>query len=87
MLPKRRPTVWAIIAAVAFVAVSETAIAQTDWQYPDPYFGVIEIEKSPKQPAVPPRRELAKPEVKPHWNGWRRLTRPQPGSRRGAATR
>ena len=34
---------------VAFAAVSwlaTAAQAQNDWQYPDPYFGILEIEKS-----------------------------------------
>ncbi len=32
------------IAAVWWPATS--AKAQNDWQYPDPYFGILEIEKS-----------------------------------------
>ena len=32
------------IAAVSWPATS--AQAQNDWQYPDPYFGILEIEKS-----------------------------------------
>jgi hypothetical protein len=32
------------IAAVSWPATS--AHAQNDWQYPDPYFGILEIEKS-----------------------------------------
>ena len=35
----------AILAAVAFGHAAE-AHAQNDWQYPDPYFGILEIEKS-----------------------------------------
>ena len=31
-------------AAVAWLATA--AQAQNDWQYPDPYFGILEIEKS-----------------------------------------
>jgi hypothetical protein len=37
------------VGLVAFTAVSwlaTTARAQNDWQYPDPYFGILEIEKS-----------------------------------------
>ena len=40
-----RATIVAIIAAVALVSPGESR-AQNDWQYPDPYFGVLEIEKS-----------------------------------------
>ena len=32
------------IAAVPWLATP--ARAQNDWQYPDPYFGILEIEKS-----------------------------------------
>ena len=33
--------------AIAAVAWSATpTYAQNDWQYPDPYFGILEIEKS-----------------------------------------
>jgi hypothetical protein len=37
------------VGLVAFAAVSwlaTAARAQNDWQYPDPYFGILEIEKS-----------------------------------------
>lgn len=40
-----RATLVAIIAAVALVSPGELR-AQNDWQYPDPYFGILEIEKS-----------------------------------------
>jgi hypothetical protein len=40
-----RATLVAIIAAVALVSPGESR-AQNDWQYPDPYFGILEIEKS-----------------------------------------
>ncbi len=40
-----RATIIAIIAAVAVVSPGESR-AQNDWQYPDPYFGILEIEKS-----------------------------------------
>jgi len=38
----------AIALAAACVACSwaGTARAQNDWQFPDPYFGILEIEKS-----------------------------------------
>jgi len=38
-------TVVACVAAVA-LAMGEPAWGQNDWQYPDPYFGLLEIEKS-----------------------------------------
>jgi hypothetical protein len=34
----------AVLASV--FAVGGAARAQNDWQFPDPYFGIIEIEKS-----------------------------------------
>jgi hypothetical protein len=34
----------AVTAVAAFTAFP--AHAQNDWQYPDPYFGILEIEKS-----------------------------------------
>lgn len=40
-----RATIVAMIAAVALVSPGES-LAQNDWQYPDPYFGILEIEKS-----------------------------------------
>ena len=40
-----RATIVAILAAVALVSPGESR-AQNDWQYPDPYFGILEIEKS-----------------------------------------
>jgi len=35
----------AVVMAVA-LTVAAPARAQNDWQYPDPYFGLFEIEKS-----------------------------------------
>lgn len=40
-----RATIVAIIAAVVLMSPGESW-AQNDWQYPDPYFGILEIEKS-----------------------------------------
>lgn len=34
-----------LVAALAALAAAP-AHAQNDWQYPDPYFGILEIEKS-----------------------------------------
>jgi hypothetical protein len=42
---KRRHAIPTVIAfVVAFASVP--ALAQNDWQFPDPYFGILEIEKS-----------------------------------------
>ena len=46
----------AIIAAVALMSRGESQ-AQNDWQYPDPYFGILEIEKS--RPPTSERRSRA----------------------------
>lgn len=35
------------------------AAAQNDWQYPDPYFGILEIEKS--RPSGSQSREAVRP--------------------------
>lgn len=44
---------------VAFVTLSlawtwvDPAAAQNDWQFPDPYFGIVEIEKSRPEGGAP----------------------------------
>lgn len=38
------------LAVAGALASGEPAHGQNDWQYPDPYFGVFEIEKSRSQP-------------------------------------
>lgn len=50
-----------VMLAVAFVGAGRAAYGQNDWQYPDPYFGLFEIEKS--RPAAPPapRRPAREP--------------------------
>jgi len=35
-----------IVVAVALATAATPAHGQNDWQYPDPYFGILEIEKS-----------------------------------------
>ena len=35
-----------LVAFAALVCLATPAHAQNDWQYPDPYFGILEIEKS-----------------------------------------
>jgi hypothetical protein len=44
-----------LIAALALAFLGGSiAVAQNDWQFPDPYFGILEIEKS-RTPAGAPR--------------------------------
>ena len=35
-----------LVACAAVSWLATAAHAQNDWQYPDPYFGILEIEKS-----------------------------------------
>ena len=46
----RRPSllcvVFAVFTCAAAASMPSQAQAQNDWQYPDPYFGILEIEKS-----------------------------------------
>lgn len=39
---------WLVAGAVALLGIglSGTTMGQNDWQYPDPYFGILEVEKS-----------------------------------------
>lgn len=47
------------VMALAGVALSGTAMGQNDWQYPDPYFGILEFEKSHTGPVKRrPRSEV-----------------------------
>lgn len=45
---RSRLSLWLVAGVVVFLAVglSGTTMAQNDWQYPDPYFGLLEFEKS-----------------------------------------
>jgi hypothetical protein len=56
--------------------------AQNDWQYPDPYFGILEIEKS-RRPAGDRRYEAeVRPGPKPQaLSRPPRLFRPRPAKR------
>lgn len=58
------------VVAVAVASWAGTATAQNDWQYPDPYFGILEIEKSHGgSVARRPRPELSSsPRPKPTWS-------------------
>jgi len=46
----RRPPVlciaFGVFVCAAAASMPSPAHAQNDWQYPDPYFGILEIEKS-----------------------------------------
>jgi len=46
----RRPRLlcvaFGVFSGAAIVSMTPPAQAQNDWQYPDPYFGILEIEKS-----------------------------------------
>jgi hypothetical protein len=46
----RRPPLLCVAVGVfmcaAAASMASLAQAQNDWQYPDPYFGILEIEKS-----------------------------------------
>lgn len=47
MQPIRLSFFTAAMLSLAAVLCSDSAAqAQNDWQYPDPYFGILEIEKS-----------------------------------------
>jgi len=46
---RRLPATWRSIVVAASIAagcLGREACGQNDWQYPDPYFGILEIEKS-----------------------------------------
>jgi hypothetical protein len=71
-----RATIVAIIAAVALVSPGESP-AQNDWQYPDPYFGILEIEKS--RGSQSPTAVVPQPRAR----GWQR----QPAAGRAGGSR
>jgi hypothetical protein len=51
-----------LLAAVWFVGVAPRQCrAQNDWQYPDPYFGILEIEKSHDRATTRRYREEVNP--------------------------
>lgn len=70
----RRFLVAAAVVAASVLAAA-AARAQNDWQYPDPYFGILEIEKSRSPDAERRHRADVRPTgVKP---AVRRSRRPQ----------
>lgn len=55
-----RAALAAFLVGAAAACTQPPARAQNDWQYPDPYFGILEIEKSHDGTAVRrPRAELS----------------------------
>ena len=69
-LRRLRPCATSLIVAAATCWFAAPAVAQNDWQYPDPYFGILEFEKSHdattwrryrSEVSPPPRREAAAP--------------------------
>lgn len=44
--PRRVAAVMVVMLVMVALTVPASARAQNDWQYPDPYFGILEIEKS-----------------------------------------
>jgi len=46
-----------VTVVMVSLTVPASARAQNDWQYPDPYFGILEIEKS--RSAAPAARTAA----------------------------
>lgn len=51
-MPGRRVGAFAVALLLTGLIGGDTCRGQNDWQYPDPYFGVLEIEKS-RTPAPP----------------------------------
>lgn len=81
-----------IIAALALAFFGGgAAVAQNDWQFPDPYFGILEIEKSRPRAGAPrvdvePRRlpDVGSGAVPRQAWARRRLWRPAAASTRPA---
>jgi hypothetical protein len=70
------------IAALALLTPGGRVHAQNDWQYPDPYFGILEIEKSRRPAAVRRYDAEARPGPKPQAQARPpRLFRPRPVKR------
>jgi hypothetical protein len=44
--PRLVSVVLGVFACAVAASMPSPAHAQNDWQYPDPYFGILEIEKS-----------------------------------------
>jgi hypothetical protein len=78
-----------LAAIVAAAALGQgRADAQNDWQYPDPYFGILEIEKSHTPAADRRYRAEVSPPAKPRVQPVRpRLFRPRPRTQATAPAR
>jgi len=78
-----------LLAMVAAVALGQArADAQNDWQYPDPYFGILEIEKSHTPAADRRYRAEVSPPAKQRFQPVRpRLFRPRPRPQTSAPAR
>jgi hypothetical protein len=50
-----------VFACAAAASIARPAHAQNDWQYPDPYFGILEIEKSHDRATTRRYREEVNP--------------------------
>ena len=71
-----RPARWLlIVTALLACQIDRAALAQNDWQYPDPYFGAIEIEAS-RSPAAEPRPRRERPPAAQSWQPNRHRQRP-----------
>ena len=44
--PRLSCVAFGVFTCAAVASMTSPAQAQNDWQYPDPYFGILEIEKS-----------------------------------------
>ena len=44
--PRLSCVAFGVFTCAAVASMASPAQAQNDWQYPDPYFGILEIEKS-----------------------------------------
>jgi hypothetical protein len=66
-----------LLAASLTVVVAGRCHGQNDWQYPDPYFGILEIEKS----RVPAGRQQPRDETSQGFKASRKAPAP-PGAPR-----
>jgi hypothetical protein len=72
--------------AAAWLATGRPARAQNDWQFPDPYFGVLELQKDlPARPRPPRVQPQARPPADSTARTRPRFFRPRPRSATRAA--
>jgi hypothetical protein len=68
-----------ILVAVPLVACVPHAMAQNDWQFPDPYFGILEFEKDHvSRPRAQGSTAQPQPPASPSRGQRPRLFRPRP---------